>query len=211
MAEQRPPAPPDRATDGGRVARVVDYSKRPKEVAELAKKWLACCAEKHGGYDRLVVVFDIDETLLFTSKNETHITHHPLGYALYKHCREKHVDIHLVTARVGDRNSRKFVREQLHVLGFDGYRSLYMVNAKHQEDATPAKFKGKCRRTIASETQKVLALNVGDQMTDIFADFEAIADDVAQLIGPGTYYFLEVDGDQALRTLKFTSDKDTYV
>jgi len=192
------------------VADIVDYSKKPKRVFFLAKKWLKYCAQKYGGYSRIVVIFDIDETLLLAHKNDTHITHHPVGYLLYEYCRMHHIDIHLITARVGDNNSREYVRDQLRRLGYEGYKSLYMVNSRHQDDATPALFKGKCRKTIARDSQKIVALNVGDQHTDIFADYDQISDDVKQLLSPETYYFLTVKGDHAKMSLKLSSNKDCY-
>lgn len=195
------------------VARIVDYTKLPKEVLELCKKWLEHCADRYGGYAKLAVVFDIDETLLFTHKNDTHITHCPFGAALYKLCNDLGIEIHLVTARVGDNNSRRFVREQLACLNFKNYRSLYMVNKRHQDDPTPSSFKGKSRRTIVKQTGKVIALNVGDQMTDMFPTFDqpSVSQQVAQIIGPSTYYFIEVEDDVSKMSLKLPSDKDTYV
>lgn len=192
------------------VADIVDYSKKPKQVFFLAKKWLKYCAQKYGGYSRIAVIFDIDETLLLAHKNDTHITHHPVGYLLYEYCRKHHIDIHLITARVGDNNSKEYVRDQLRRLGYEGYKSLYMVNSRHQDDATPALFKGKCRKTIARDSQKTIALNVGDQHTDIFADYDQISDDVKQLLSSETYYFLKVKDDYATMSLKFSSSKDCY-
>jgi predicted secreted acid phosphatase len=200
-------------SDGHCVARVVDYSKRPKEVLALAKKWLDHCADEYGGNRKLCVGMDIDETVLYTHKNDTHVTHHPLGFALFELCKSREIDVHFVTARVGDNSSRTFVRRQLSLLGFDGYKSLYMVNARHQDDATPSVFKGKCRKTIVRESGKTLALNVGDQMTDMFASFDqqGVAEQVAQLVGPSTYYFLDVEDDAAKMSLKLPSDKDSFV
>ena len=195
------------------VARVIDYTKRPKAVLELATKWLSCCQRRYGGYSNLCIVMDIDETVLFTRKNDSHVTHHPLGFALFELCTKHGIDVHFVTARVGDPNSREFVRSQLSLLGFDNYKSLYMVNSRHQEDASPAVFKAKCRRTISNTTGKKVVLNVGDQLSDMFPSLDepGVAEELAQLISPSTYYFVEVDGDVSKMSLKLPSDKDSYV
>jgi hypothetical protein len=214
QSEAPSPSTTNAAADAPAIhtGRIVDYTKRPKIAVERTFAWFDYCERKYGGASKLIVVMDIDDTLLLDEfgKGEEFITHIPSGHAIFIECRRRGIDVHLVTAREGDDHSRKFVRDQLRSLGYDGYRTLYMVNARYKNQPNAAVFKGKSRHAIANETGKQIILNVGDKLHDMYPLYNQYIDEIKRMACRSTYYFIEVDDDASLLSLKLPSSKKVF-
>ena len=68
---------------------IIDYFKKQKKNCfKQIVHYLNHCVETYK-QKKLMCIFDIDETLLFTSKSENKVTHHPLGQKIYNYCISK--------------------------------------------------------------------------------------------------------------------------
>lgn len=192
---------------------IVEYTKRPKVVQRRLQSFLDSILQHHKASE-LAAVIDIDETLLLVEDEEqseqteqteqsVKMTTHPLGYHIFQMLQQRQVEVVLVTARHGTQPTKEYTLEQLRRLGYTGPSKLYMVNQRHADDVSPAVFKRQARLRVMQ--RKRLLLNVGDQMSDMTGNYDSISStELAKMISPTTYYFLNVPGD-ALLSLKLPS------
>jgi hypothetical protein len=142
-------------------------------------------AEKHtpavlgrGGAPRqkrdAIVVFDIDDTLLFdvsNSKSKKGVIPHQIVVDLLLRLRQIGAYVHLVTARLQDAEYEKETREELSSLGIHinaHYSSLTLAPEKARTSmAAVSKWKMDMRRKIAITSKTPVTLTVGDQWGDM--------------------------------------------
>lgn len=172
------------------ITTIIERSKDPAVIVERIKQFLICFPkhEKKKPKD-YVVVFDIDETLLYTLDDEVGLQ--PVGHALYRFCLDQGFVIELVTARIGDPHGLQYLQEQLHTLQYTGYHAISMVNTEHKHDDSPALCKLRSRLDI----QKPVILNVGNRLSDLF--LTPSEDDclLSQINGQTYYCFKGQDPD----------------
>lgn len=128
---------------------------------------------------RDVIVLDIDATVLYNRDSEpiVHAVPNFKVQPLYDLARSRNIPVHFVTARIGTKDNRMFTLKQLRSMGFDWFDSLFMrpVSVPPVTEAI-AQYKLDARRTIAAAGRKTIALNIGDQWTDLLvADTPSLA------------------------------------
>jgi hypothetical protein len=172
------------------ITTIVERSKDPAVIVERIKQFLICFPEhenkKPADY---AVVFDIDETLLYTLQDEVGLQ--PVGHALYRFCVDQGFVVELVTARVGDPHGLQYLQEQLHALEYTGYHAISMVNTEHKHDDSPALCKLRSRLDI----RKPVILNVGNRVSDLFLTPEEDDCLLNQINGQTYYCFKGQDPD----------------
>lgn len=115
-----------------------------------------------------VVVFDIDATVLYnTNDNECGAVPNFKIQKIYDYAAKKGIDIFFVTARIGTSVNRMLTERQLHCMGFDEFKGLYMRTGRDQTMSQIARFKDNSRADIERRTGKRVLLNVGDQWSDV--------------------------------------------
>jgi len=116
-----------------------------------------------------VVVFDIDDTLLFDVQTESRkLVPHQVVVDLLWRLQQLGADIHLVTARLHDAEYKKETERELASLGITHYASLTLAPEKARTSmAAVSKWKMMTRRKIAAETRSPVTLTVGDQWGDM--------------------------------------------
>jgi hydroxymethylpyrimidine pyrophosphatase-like HAD family hydrolase len=140
-----------------------------------------------------VVVFDIDSTLLFNQGNA------PCGGVVNRYVKRLYdtavaldMPIFIVTAREDSSDGRAFTLDQLACLGIKHFRRLYMRPTFAGSSVKNISiFKKECRKLIVHETNKRIALNVGDQWSDLFVCEQANADDLDRKYGRTQALFFE--------------------
>ena len=179
---------------------LIDYTNDPKEMIQKLDVYLERMLQKHKPYS-VFCVFDIDDTLFSTRDPDEFICHQKVGQYLYKKCNELNIPIHLVTARLGSKSSQVYLEEQLKLMGYSSYKSLYMQT----KDEDTAAYKARIRNELTSERNACI-LNIGDQLTDHFSDItDEDYTELACVLNPNTYYIMRVAGDSALCSIKFPS------
>ena len=172
------------------ITTVVERSKDPAVIVERIKQFLICFPEHENKKpEDYAVVFDIDETLLYTLEDEVGLQ--PVGHALYRFCVDQGFVVELVTARVGDPHGLQYLQEQLHTLEYTGYHAISMVNTEHKYDDSPALCKLRSRLDI----QKPVILNVGNRVSDLFLTPEEDDCLLSQINGQTYYCFKGQDPD----------------
>jgi len=113
-----------------------------------------------------VVVFDIDDTLLFGWDN---VTENDEVVKLLKRLKDLKAEIHLITARLKSKEVNILTKEHLKTLGLeDFYHSLSLAPDKYRTSmAEVSKWKMETRKSIASMYQIPITLTVGDQWGDM--------------------------------------------
>jgi hypothetical protein len=136
------------------------------QIAELAENILRKAVSSES-----VVVFDIDATVLFNdateercqSRRNTPITR------LYDVAIRLNIPVFFVTARANTEAGRAFTFEQLRCLGLHHFAGMYMrPSVTGTSVQNISLYKKECRKLIASLTGKSIALNIGDQWSDLF-------------------------------------------
>ena len=178
---------------------LIDYTNDPKEMIQKLDVYLERMLRKHRYPYSVFCVFDIDDTLLTTRDPDEFICHQKVGQYLYRKCIELNIPIHLVTARLGSKSSQLYLEQQLKLMGYSGYKSLYMQT----KDEDTAAYKARIRNELTSENACIL--NVGDQLTDHFSDINEDFAEISCVLNPNTYYIMRVAGDSALCSIKFPS------
>jgi hydroxymethylpyrimidine pyrophosphatase-like HAD family hydrolase len=120
---------------------------------------------------KAVVVFDIDDTLLFdvqvSPSRGQNIIPHQIVVDLLHRLRQLGAEIHLVTARLHDEDYYKETEKELKTLGIV-YNSLTLAPEKARVDmAAVSQWKMQIRKKIASETRAPITLTIGDQWGDM--------------------------------------------
>ena len=185
------------------VKSVIEYSKDPAKVAERVEQFLSnylTATDKKP--QELYCVFDVDETLLFTDEENDTISVHPLGRVVYDMCRDMQFKICIITARVGDQASFKYLQQQLEVLEYRNYHKVFMVSDEHKNDDSPAE----CKYQSRLELESLVLLNVGNQLTDFFC-VDPESDSVLSTLGHNTYYFLQGQSPDVLCLKLPTNDR----
>ena len=166
------------------ITTVIHRSKDPAVIVERVKQFLLLYpASVHKKPEEFSIVFDIDETLLYTLAETSEVGLQPVGHALYHFCIDQGFEVVLITARLGDPHSLQYLQEQLHVLEYTGYSSISMVDSEHKHDSDPALCKYKSRIDIG----KPVLLNVGNRLCDLFLT-PPEDDPLLSQINPQTYY-----------------------
>jgi len=117
-----------------------------------------------------VIVFDIDSTLLFNRDNmPCRAVLNTQVKRLYDTAIAHDMPVFIVTARAETPSNRAFTLEQLACLGLSTFTTLYMRPAVAGSSVVNiAYYKKECRKHIVRMTNKRIALNVGDQWSDLF-------------------------------------------
>ena len=170
---------------------IIDYFKRQENVFNKIAAYLKFCSHKFKN-KKLLCIFDIDETLLFTSKSGNQVTHHPLGKKIYHYCLNHNIEIALITAREGSVASLEYLMNQLNILKYENHIKVFMQSKK---DECTSLYKYQKRKQLSKNYH--IILNVGDQMSDLFKN-----DPQSFEICKSTYYFLKVKDDPSFASLK---------
>lgn len=120
---------------------------------------------------RAVVVFDIDDTLLFdvqaAPSRSQNIIPHQIVVDLLLRLRQIGAEIHLVTARLNDPDYYRETENELKSLNI-AYNSLTLAPPKARIDMSSVSlWKMQMRKKIASETRAPITLTIGDQWGDM--------------------------------------------
>lgn len=115
-----------------------------------------------------VVVFDIDATVLYnTRSNGCGAEPNFKVQRVYDLATKRGFDIYFVTARPGMPSNRQWTIEQLHCMGFDNFKDLYMRSGRDRTVSDIARFKRAAREDIERRSGKKVLLNMGDQWSDV--------------------------------------------
>lgn len=179
---------------------------QPKAAASYAAGLLGAWKEKSRGNAPLVVVFDIDDTLLSENRKQDAFFLIPQIRWLIGKTRELGGSVHLITARNDDPNTRKYTVEQLKMIdilpGRD-YDSLHLTPGNMRDTmATVSQAKQALRRKVGREQGGRVILSVGDQWTDHVRvasdkDIETLDETF-----PASFTIVRVDDDSTLWGLK---------
>lgn len=169
------------------VRAYVDSGQYLRDIAAVAargKTWVEQRAAQRRNGERLAIVFDLDETLLY---NWPHIIAHDFGYVpdvwgawvaearapaiepvrdLYKTARTLGVEVFFITGR--PEKQRRATEKNLRVIDCAEYVALFC-----KPDGTTgssAAFKTATRRNATNEGWTIIA-NVGDQESDLVGGF----------------------------------------
>lgn len=177
---------------------IIDYENDPKLLMHALTTYLTKSSKNN---KKPFAVFDIDDTLLSTCDSNDTICEQKVGRYLFDKCKELHIPVYLVTARLGCPSSQDYAEKQLKTLQFSGYKALYM-QSKHDSDTSA--YKSRIREEITQSTGGVCVLNVGDQFSDHFTSLTPEEEStVACILNPNTYYVLKVYEDAAQLSVKF--------
>lgn len=172
---------------------IIDYFKKQKNCFKQIVHYLNHCVETYK-QKKLMCIFDIDETLLFTSKSENKVTHHPLGQKIYNYCISKNINIALITAREGSDASLDYLLQQLKILKYNNHVKVFMQS---KNDDCTSHYKYSTRKKLSRDYK--IILNVGDQMSDLFKNVPPHTFEICD----STYYILKVREDPSDASLKF--------
>jgi len=117
-------------------------------------------------------VFDVDETLLFNRNRDTVEVNEDV-FRVYDSLRRAGAHNFVVTARRVTDASLQYVIDQLKSVGYnddpgdDAFQGVYMVNAQHDDDRSASGFKERCRRRVLEKGYKEIAVNAGDNWSDL--------------------------------------------
>ena len=132
----------------------------PQRVKEL-KKTLDNII-KHHPHKKLAVVFDIDDTLIFSKTGHRH----PYIYQLYQYALQNQLHIFFITARLKNEGNVIYTKNQLEKTGFGLYHRLYMLPYHYLVNRSIGLYKFHTRQFLESQGQTII-LNVGDLWTDL--------------------------------------------
>jgi len=107
--------------DGRVLVTILDWAKNPSELKEVLKTVVGARADLLRDAGKVpAVVTDVDDTLLRQSPYEDDdFLHEPLGAWLFDWCiATQGMKGHIITARPGAVESKKFLLQQLHIAGF---------------------------------------------------------------------------------------------
>ena len=143
--------------------------------------------------DDAVVVIDIDSTLLFNQDNA------PCRGVVNRYVKRLYdtavaldIPVFIVTARADSSDGRAFTLQQLACLGIKHFTTLYMRPAVAGSSVMNISyFKKECRKHIVRMTNKRIALNVGDQWSDLFVCDAATANILDDTYGRTQAVFFE--------------------
>jgi hypothetical protein len=127
-------------------------------VLTRAKKRTTSCA---------LVVFDIDDTLIFDHSKRGKPKKNKLVFDLLVRLKEVGAQIHLVTARVKDEQMIKETEAELLAMKIP-YDSLHLApEVSRKNMATVSRWKMMTRRSIGAKALSPIVLTVGDQWGDM--------------------------------------------
>ena len=153
-------------------------------VAQRAQAWLEERAKRTRDGERLAVVFDLDETLLY---NWPHISGNDFGYLpaewnawvdqgqvpaidavreVYRSARRLGVEVFFITGR--RERDRSGTERNLRTIGCAEYAAL--ICKGDESKGTSAAFKTAARERLAKEGWAIIA-NIGDQHSDLTGGF----------------------------------------
>lgn len=140
-----------------------------------------------------VIVFDIDSTLLFNRDNmPCQAVVNAQVKRLYDTAIARNMPVFIVTARADSPDGRVFTLQQLACLGISTFTTLYMRPAVAGSSVfNIAYYKKECRKHIVRMTNKRIALNVGDQWSDLFVCDAATANVLDDTYGRTQAVFFE--------------------
>lgn len=130
------------------------------------------------GHNKLVVVFDIDDTLL--RDRATYFVLNPAVVQLHRLLVELGAEVYLVTARSNDAETKKWTVGQLAAMGIGGYAGLFLApNSRRKSMTDVSRWKMEKRRDIGRAAGAPVVLTVGDQWGDMVtlsedADIDAL-------------------------------------
>lgn len=155
-------------------------------VAHLAQNLMIAEADVvvSGGAQRPAVVFDIDDTILHLSEDESRFVGNECARALYEAAVANNILIFFITARSDADGALEWTEQQLDDLGCGAYHALELRPAYVGSSGREvAHFKHRARDMLASKHNARIILNAGDQWTDHLSDMDD--DDIEQLYAKG--------------------------
>lgn len=156
------------------------YAKDLEQVAAEAKQWIAHRIESRKPHERLVVVFDLDETLFL---NWSRIDASDFTYIhadwnrwvaeasapaikpihdVYRFARRNDLEVWFITGR--PERHRESTEANLRHIGCEDYAEL--ICAPENREGSAAVFKAAARKRINDEGRIIIA-NLGDQQSDL--------------------------------------------
>jgi len=140
-------------------------------AVQYAYNLLRCYAQTHPDKP-VVVVFDIDDTLLSETRNQKKYFKLPQIVWLLQQVNKMGGQVHLITARNDDPETFRYTEEQLKLLNLHmgpqrDYLSLHLT-PRHLRGSMRDVSRGKrnLRKKIAKAAGNKVTLSVGDQWTD---------------------------------------------
>ena len=147
--------------------KVIGKSKNIEPILHWASIYLKS-QRKEWPRDKLAVVFDIDETVVYrvahSATDERYA--HPAMLDIYKLALELGYHIFFITARIDVPSSRKETVKELRSLGFKKYDGLFMMPEMFLETQEFSLYKWRARQRIL-EGKFHIVLNSGDQWHDL--------------------------------------------
>jgi hypothetical protein len=161
------------------------------------------------GLTNLIVVFDIDSTLLFNTSggNGCHGVLFTEVMRLYNFVASLNIPIYLITARLDTPDGRSFTLGQLNCLGIAGFSGLFLRPASAGMSVHDISiYKLQCRDFISSQTRKTIFLNVGDQWSDHYVCDEVKMQELNQIYGANNILFSPPNNAFSKWSLKLAAD-----
>lgn len=153
--------------------KLVDRYQESSVALARTHSLIQCFAKKYPN-KKIVLVFDIDDTLL-TEVNEQQ--YKPLEHVkgLLSECRERFgAKVYIITAREDDPEGevKRWTARQLEQIGLsagDHYEDLFLIDGKMRANkGLVSQAKDNIRRHISSQLEKErITLSIGDQWTDM--------------------------------------------
>lgn len=137
----------------------------PAKLAAQYAKDIAPFVTERAVAKKPLVVFDIDDTLI-NDKKDAFILN-PAVVALYDGLVKEGANVHLVSARNNDKDTLQWSKDQLKVLGIEGYAGLWHAPSKWRNTmAKISEWKRDQRKALAKQYKSPVILTVGDQWGD---------------------------------------------
>lgn len=158
---------------------VLAYSGAPAPVqdaivAAQAPEVRMCVPRRKGARRPLVVVFDIDDTVVRDMEETQMFALNAPVVALHKAVMAAGAHVHFVTARSDNRSTTEWTQEQLATLGLKGHTAVHAAPERHRGSmADVSAWKRSVRAELAAKYGVPVVLSVGDQ----FGDMVVLQDD----------------------------------
>lgn len=153
-----------------------------------------------------VVVFDIDDTLKFSTKPHTEIVN------LYHKLQNDPIikpSIHIVTARIDDKDYIEETKKELLKIGIDHFDRLIHAPNKYRKNLGDVGIWKETQRLDSSLESKspYIVLTVGDQWGDVVSiKNESEIDELDKIYGKKNYILLRPDDEISLWGLKLPAN-----
>lgn len=116
---------------------------------------------KNKDHSKLAIVFDIDDTLIYTTKQNNQKIKKIYNLAV------KHdIPVYIITARIFNKDNYNYTVSELIRHGFKRFQKLDLMPIQYYYKNSIGLYKFHVRKRISKN--KTIILNIGDQWTDLF-------------------------------------------